>query len=94
MLVNRKFFPSKMQDNDENFIALLLGMIESIDELCSIEIIKKTNCYSFRIATSVPKYIPMLLDELKKFHNMYRIVIYFSKSIKTSGVINFTIKTQ
>ena len=35
MQINRKFFPQRMQDNDETFIASLLGVIESIDETTS-----------------------------------------------------------
>ena len=62
MQVNRKFFPQRMQDNDETFIASLLGVIESIDELCSVEITKKPIAYHFRIAASVPKYNNMLIE--------------------------------
>jgi len=91
MLVNRKFFPNKMLDNDENFIASLLGVIEAVDELCSVEITKKTDAYSFRIASSVPKYNNMLIEEILKFHNLFGIKIDMSKSIKTSSIITFEI---
>ena len=70
MQVNRRFFPNKMQDNDETFIASLLGIIESVDELCSVEITKKPSGYHYRIATSIPKYNNMLIEEILKFHNI------------------------
>jgi DNA-binding phage protein len=91
MQVNRRFFPNRMQDNDETFIASLLGVIESVDELCSIEITKKPNAYHFRIAASVPMYNNMLIEEILKFHNLFGIRVEMGKSIKTSSVITFEI---
>jgi hypothetical protein len=80
-----------MQDNDEVFLAHLEGVISSVDELCSLEITKNINSYSFRIATSLPKYNNMLLEEIFKFCNMFKIRLDISKSIKTSSVITFEI---
>ena len=91
MQINRKFFPQRMQDNDETFIASLLGVIESVDELCSVEITKKPISYHFRIAASVPKYNNMLIEEILKFCNMFQLRIDMSKSIKTSSIITFEI---
>jgi hypothetical protein len=94
MQVNRRFFPNRMQDNDELFIASLLGVIESVDELCSIEITKKPHAYHFRIAASLPKYNNMLIEEILKFCNMFKIRVDMSKSIKTSSVITFEINLE
>jgi len=91
MQVNRRFFPQRMQDNDETFIASLLGVIESVDELCSVEITKKPIAYHFRIAASLPKYNNMLIEEILKFCNMFQLRIDMSKSIKTSSIITFEI---
>jgi hypothetical protein len=89
--VNKKFFPKVMQDNDTLYLAHLEGIINSVDELSSLEITKSTNSYKFRLAPSLPKYIPMLLEEILKFHNMFRIKLDLSKSIKSSGTIVFEI---
>ena len=83
-----------MQDNDEMFIASLLGVIESVDELCSLEITKKANAYHFRIAASLPKYNNMLIEEILKFCNLFHIKLDMSKSIKTSSVITFEINLK
>lgn len=91
MQINKRFFPKRMQDNDETFIASLLGVIESVDELCSIEITKKPNSFHFRIASSVPKYNNMLIEEIINFHNLFGIRIDMGKSIKTSSIITFEI---
>lgn len=91
MEINRKHFPKVMQDNDEIFLAHLEGVISSVDELCSLEITKSLESYRFRIACSLPKYNNMVIEEILKFCNMFKIRIDMSKSIKTSSVITFEI---
>jgi DNA-binding phage protein len=91
MEVSRRHFPKVMQDNDEVFIAHLEGVIGSVDELCSLEITKGADSYRFRIAASLPKYNNMLIEEILKFCNMFKIRLDMSKSIKTTSVITFEI---
>lgn len=91
MQIHKKFFPEVMQDNELAYFAHFAGLVESIDELCSVEIIKNPHSYHFRIATSVPKYNEMLLQELLKFHNTFQIKLNLSKSIKSSATICFEI---
>jgi DNA-binding phage protein len=91
MEINRKHFPKVMQDNDEVFLAHLEGVISSVDELCSLEITRNTDSYRFRIAASLPKYNNMLIEEILKFCNMFKIRVEMSKSITTSSVITFEI---
>jgi hypothetical protein len=91
MEINRKYFPKLMQDNDETFLAHLEGIISSVDELCSLEITKTLESYRFRIACSLPKYNNMVIEEILKFCNMFKIRVDMSKSIKTSSVITFEI---
>ena len=91
MEINRKHFPRVMQDNDEIFLAHLEGVISSVDELCSLEITKSLESYRFRIACSLPKYNNMVIEEILKFCNMFKLRIDMSKSIKTSSVITFEI---
>lgn len=91
MQIVRKHFPDVSQDNDEIYFARLEGLIDSIDELSSMQITKNSQSYQFRIAPSHPKYTEMLFDEILKFHNLYRIRLVLSKSIKTTGTICFEI---
>ena len=91
MEINRKHFPRVMQDNDEIFLAHLEGIISSVDELCSLEISKSINSYRFRIATSLPKYNNMLIEEILKYCNLLKLHLDMSKSITTSSVISFDI---
>jgi len=92
MQINKKFFPEIMQDNELAYFSHLEGLIDSVDELSSMEVIKGPYSYHFRIATSVPKYNDLLLEELLKFHNMFQIKLNMSKSIKTSATIVFEIE--
>ena len=83
-----------MLDNDEIFLAHFEGIVNSVDELCSLEITKLSESYRFRIATSHPMYNNMLIEEILKFCNMFKIRVDMSKSIKTSSVITFEINLK
>jgi hypothetical protein len=94
MQINKKFFPEVMQDNEIAYFAHLQGIIDSIDELSTLEITKNPNSYHFRLAPSLPKYNEMLLQEILKFHNMFQIRLSLSKSIKSSATITFEINLE
>jgi hypothetical protein len=94
MEINKKHFPKVMQDNDEVFLAHFEGIVNSVDELCSLEITKLSDSYRFRIAASLPKYNNMLIEEILKFCNMFKIRVDMSKSITTSSVITFEINLE
>lgn len=90
----RRGFLKILTDNEESYFNHLNGIIDSIDELSSMEITKKPTAYHFRIATSLPKYNEMLIQELLKFHNLFHIKLNMSKSIKTSATIVFEINLE
>ena len=92
MYIIKKYFPEVMTDNETAYFNHLFGVIESVDELCSMEITKKPTAYHFRIATSVPKYNELLLQEILKLHNLFNIRLNMSKSIKASATIVFDIE--
>jgi len=91
MQINKKFFPEVMQDNETAYFAHLEGIIDSVDELSTLEITKNPNSYHFRLAPSLPKYNELLLQEILKLHNMFQIQLNLSKSIKASATISFEI---
>jgi hypothetical protein len=91
MQINKKFFPEVMQDNELAYFAHLEGIIDSVDELATLEITRNPNSYHFRLAPSIPMYNDMLLEELLKFHNLLQIHLDLSKSIKSSATIVFDI---
>jgi len=91
MQIQTKFFPKVMQDNEIAYLAHLEGIIDSVDELSTLEITKNPNSLHFRLAPSLPKYTNMLLEELLKFHNLLQIRLDLSKSIKSSATITFEI---
>lgn len=91
MQINKKFFPEVMQDNELAYFAHLHGIIDSVDELSTLEITRNPNSYHFRLAPSIPMYNDMLLEEILKFHNILQIHLDLSKSIKSSATIVFDI---
>ena len=91
MQVSKKFFPEVMQDNEIAYFAHLEGVISSVDELSTLEITKNPQSYHFRLAASLPKYNNMLLEEILKLHNLFKIRLDLSKSIKSSATIVFEI---
>ena len=80
-----------MQDNEIAYFAHLEGVIGSVDELSTLEITKNPQSYHFRLAASLPKYNNMLLEEILKLHNLFKIRLDLSKSIKSSATIVFEI---
>lgn len=92
MELHKRFFPEVMQDNELAYFAHFQGIIDSVDELAIVEITRHPQSYHFRIATSVPRYNEMLLEELLKFHNLLQIKLVLSKSIKSSATIVFDIE--
>jgi hypothetical protein len=94
MQINKKFFPQVMQDNELAYFAHLEGIISSVDELSTLEITKNPNSYHFRLAASLPMYNELLLEEILKFHNMFKIRLDLSKSIKSSATITFEINLE
>lgn len=91
---NFRYFPSVILDNDEVFFQHLIAIVDSVDDLCSLEITKLSDSFRFRIAASLPKYNNMLIEEVLKFCNMFNIRVDMSKSIKTSSVITFEISLE
>jgi len=89
-----KHFPKVMNDNELTYFNHLQGIIDSIDELSILEVIKAPNSYHFRLAPSLPKYNIHLLEEILKFHNLFKIKLDLSKSIKSSATINFQINLE
>lgn len=91
MTVSKRFFPEVMPDNELAYFAHLEGVINSVDELSTLEITKNPHSYHFRLAASLPKYNELLLEEILKLHNVFQIKLNLSKSIKASATIVFEI---
>jgi hypothetical protein len=91
MTVSKRFFSEVMPDNEQAYFAHLEGVINSVDELSTLEITKNPHSYHFRLAASLPKYNELLLEEILKLHNIFQIKLNLSKSIKASATIVFEI---
>ena len=94
MQISRRFFPEILQDNEMNYFAFLEGIITSVDEYATLEITKSIDSYHFRLVPSLPQYNMMLLEEILKLHNMFKIRLDISKSIKASSTLFFSINLE
>lgn len=92
MLVERKHFPSILKDNEEVYIQHCIGVMDSVDELATLQITKTLTGYTFRLAPSLPSYIDLLIHEILKLHNQYGIHLEMSKSIKNTAIVAFSVK--
>ena len=92
MQIIYRFFPEILADNDENYFQLVSAVIESVDELASLEVCKMPTTYNFRLIPSMPKYTNTLIQELTKLHNLFHLKLDLSKSIKSSSVIIYKIE--
>lgn len=91
MITIRKHFPELIPDNEEIYLRMLQGVIESVDELSSLQIMRMPKGYYFRLSPSIPSYTNPLIEEVLKLSNMFGIRMDLSKSIKTTGNITFKI---
>jgi len=80
-----------LKDNDNSYFELLRGVINSVDELSTLEIRKNLDSYTFRLSLSEFIYVGELIKQLNSLHNLLKIRVIYSKSIKSSCVINFKI---
>ena len=90
MEIKTKFF-GIISENEKLYFAQLKGVIESVDEFSALQITNSLDHYIFRLVPSVPKYTNNIIEALVQFHNTLGIHLDFSKSIKTTGTINFSI---
>ncbi len=95
MEVQGRYLDQVIPDNEILYLELLQASLESIDELCNLEITKLKSSYSFRIAPSTQLYVNPLLKEVLALNNQFHIHLELSKSIKTSGgTISFEISLE
>ncbi len=94
MEVQGKYLDSILPDNEILYLELLQATLESVDELCSLEVTKLKNSLHFRIAPSLPKFNNMLLQEVLNLNNKFGIQLNLSKSIKTSASLEFSIEIK
>lgn len=84
-------FPAIINDNDMLYYNNLGAFVESIDTRSILRITKNLQGINIRISPSHPRYLEILIAEMKRFHTMFGITLQFSKSMKKSYNICFDI---
>ena len=92
MKLVKRGFTSILRENEIVYFAHLEGIVDSVDELASVEVHKNPQSYMFRVIPSTPQYSQPLLKSLLDFHSLLGIQLDLSKSIKNSSTISFLIK--
>lgn len=78
-------------DNDAAYISLLEGMINSVDGNSTMAITRSPTGWMFRISPSSPQFINLLMEQIIGMNKYFGIMLNFSKSMKTSSSISFSI---
>lgn len=91
MKIEIKNFNCILPDNEQMYFSILEGSISSIDADASVMIIKGIDKIYFRISPSEPVYSQTLMEDLLKLHNLMGLNLNFSKSIRLTSTISFSI---
>lgn len=94
MQVQRVNFPSVISDNEETYLKYLEGLILSVDSGAYIVITHNPLKRIIRVSPSDYRTFHTILDVVKKFHTMLGVEVDFSKSMKTSNNITFSINLE
>ncbi len=90
-MIERRNFPSILQDNEMVYLGHIKAVIESVDMDAHTMITKKNTGINFRIAPSQAINTNVLIEQLNTLHKALGIKVVFAKSIKTSFNISFDI---
>lgn len=91
MVINRKGFLRILNDNTETYFKHLEGIICSIDVHASLELTKRIEGINVRISPSEPKFLFLLRKDIEQQHNILGLRMEYSKSMNSSGVINYNL---
>ena len=94
MIISYKDVPSILKENEKAYFKLLEGVLNTVDELCQLEVRRNPTNYHFRIASSTPQYLNHIVTELNSLHNLLGITLDYSKSIKSTSSIAFNISLE
>jgi hypothetical protein len=94
MTLVKKGFTSVLLENESTYFQHFEGIVDSVDELASVEVIKNPSSYMFRVTPSTPMYSQPLLKMILDFHRLLGIHLELSKSIKNNSTISFVITNK
>lgn len=92
MEVQKVGIGSTILDNEQQYYNLVESVIASIDEYANVIITKQPKSLTIRINPSEARLYPLILSELTQLHNILKIRLNFSKSIKNTTTIFFSIE--
>lgn len=91
MRITKRHFPAILDDNTVTYFNHLEAIIDSIDYNASVEATRKLTGINIRVAPSEIKFLPLLIKDVEHIHNILNLRMEYSKSMKSSGTLNFNI---
>lgn len=92
MVIQYQGLSGIIPDNDSSYFSLLRGIIDGVDPGASMNIVKGTTGYIFRLVPSTTVYIDTLIHQLTEINTLMGIHLEFSKSVKSSSVIHWKVE--
>lgn len=91
MKIIKEGFPSIINDNEDTYFKHVEGIVSSIDEYGSVSVTKTIDGIVVRITPSDYKSLLTMLQEIKRLHTKFGLIVDFSKSMKSANNICYNI---
>lgn len=91
MKIVKDGFPTIISDNEDTYFKHIEGIVSSLDEYGSVSATKKIDGILVRITPSDYKALLIILQEIKKLHTKFGLIVDFSKSMKSANNICYNI---
>lgn len=94
MQIVKEGFPSIISDNESTYLKHVEGIVSSLDEWGSVSATRKLDGIIVRITPSDYKSLLLILQEIKKLHTKFGLIVNFSKSMKSAHNICYNINFE
>lgn len=84
-------FPPILHDNEVTYFNYLEGVIASVDNDAVVQVTRRNQGITVRICPAEASAFDIILQHIKKYHNIIGIHLDFSKSMKAGNNITFGI---
>ena len=91
MKIVKEGFPNIINDNEDTYFRHVEGIVSSLDEYGSVSVTKKIDGIIVRITPSDYKSLLLMIQEIKKLHTKFGLIVDFSKSMKSANNICYNI---
>lgn len=80
-----------LSDNEESYLSLLTALVESEDYHAQVAVVRGHETFHFRIIPTRSGAVDPIMASLNYLHNLLQLYVTFSKSIRRTSVVSFTL---